>query len=380
MEGASVEAPFCYNLSYEESKEEVTVRIRPLFHFPAFALVSSLLLVPPAARPCTTFYIYTGDEAVFGKSYDWTVVEGLAIVNKRGMAKEALVGDDNPARWVSTYGSVTFNQYGRGLPLGGINEAGLVVEVMWLEEAVYPEPDARPALDCLQWVQYVLDTCATVEEVRVAGDDTARLHYLVADAAGSCAAVEFLAGGAVVHTGDALPVPVLANDTYDDDVAFWLEHEGASPEAEELAGIASEKRFARAAAWLESYDVDAMDSATAADYAAGILDDVASPDFSQWRIVYDVAGGRVYWRTRENMETRWLELEAFDHSPATPVKVFDMNAAGSGDVTASFVDYTYEANRKLIDASFAGTEFLKDIAEEVREELARYPETTAPAE
>lgn len=362
------------------------MRIRPLFHFPAFALVSSLLLVPPAARPCTTFYIYTGDEAVVGKSYDWTVVEGLAVVNKRGLAKEALVGDDNPARWVSTYGSVTFNQYGRELPLGGINEAGLVVENMWLDEAVYPEPDARPALDCLQWMQYMLDTCATVEEVvaaqeevRIYADNPARLHYLVADAAGSCAAVEFLAGGAVIHTGEKLPAPVLANDTYEDDVAFWLEHERASPDAAELEGIASEKRFARAAAWLESYDIDYKDAATAADYAAAVLDDVASPDYSQWRIVYDVAGGRVYWRTRENMDTRWLELAAFDFSAASPVKIFNMNAAGRGDVTGEFVDYSYEANRALIDASFAKTEFLKDVAEEVREALARYPETLAPA-
>ncbi len=361
------------------------MRIHRLFRFWAFALVSSLLLVTPAARPCTTFYLYTEDEAALGKSYDWTVVEGLVIANPRGLAKEALVGDDNPARWASTYGSVTLNQYGRELPMGGINEAGLVVEVMWLDDAEYPPPDERPALDCLQWVQYMLDTCATVEEVvaaqnnvRIYADNPARLHYLVADAAGNCAVVEYLAGGAVIHTGDALLVPVLANDTYDDDITFWLEHEDASPKAEELAGLASEKRFARAAAWLASYDDDLMDSATAPDYAAAVLDDVASPDFSQWRIVYDVKNGRVYWRTRENTKTRWLELAAFDFSPATPAKIFDMNAAG-GDVTDKFVDYTYEANRALIDASFAKTEFLKDVPEEVREELARYPETLAPA-
>ena len=35
-----------------------------------------------------------------------------------------------PASWVSKYGSVTFNQYGRELPTGGMNEAGLVVETI----------------------------------------------------------------------------------------------------------------------------------------------------------------------------------------------------------------------------------------------------------
>ena len=350
-------------------------------------VVAAAALLAPAARPCTTFYIYTGDEAVFGKSYDWTVVDGLVVVNKRGIAKEALVGDENPARWVSTYGSVTFNQYGREFPMSGVNEAGLVVELMWLEETEYPAPDERAAVDCLQWVQYMLDTCATVEEVvaaqdkvRVYADSAAPLHYLLADPLGDRAAVEFLAGETVIHTGEALPAPALANDPYEHDLAFWLEHKDALPNDAALEGVASEKRFARAAAAVDLYDFIFMDSATAADYAAGVLDDVASPEYSQWRIVYDIKNGRVYWRTRENMETRWFKPAAFDYSPATPVKVFDMNAAGGGDVTEEFVDYTYEANRALIDASFAKTEFLKDVSEETREALARYPEALGPAE
>ena len=48
------------------------------------------------------------------------------------------------ATWTAQYGSITFNQYGRELPTGGINEAGLVVESMALSEARYPEPDHRP--------------------------------------------------------------------------------------------------------------------------------------------------------------------------------------------------------------------------------------------
>lgn len=351
------------------------------------ALALGILLLAAAAFPCTTFYIYAGGDAVVGKSYDWSVSDGLVVVNKRGIAKEALVAEDNRARWTSTYGSVTFNQYGREMPMGGINEVGLVVEVMWLDETEYPPPDERAALDCLQWIQYALDTCTTVAEVvaaqdkvRVAGVNAARAHYLVADAAGGCAAVEFLGGKTVIRTGDALPARALTNDPYDADAAFWLKHEGAPPKAAELEGVASEKRFARAAAAVARYDADAMDSAAAADYAAGVLDDVAQGERTQWRIVYDVKNGRVYWRTRENMETRWLEAGTFDYSPATPVRIFDMNAAGGGDVTAKFVDYSYEANRALIDASFAKTEFLKGVPEETREALARYPETTAPAE
>ena len=351
------------------------------------ALALGILLLAAAALSCTSFYIYAGDEAVVGKSFDWSVCDGLVVVNKRGIAKKALVDDPNPARWVSTYGSVTFNQYGRELPLGGINEAGLVVEVLWLKQAEYPAPDERPALGCLQWVQYMLDTCATVEEVlaareevRVADDGTGRLHYFVADAAGGCAVVEFVEGKAVISAGDDMPVRALANSTYDDSLSFLSMYEQKEGTPEDIAGDGSLERFSRAAIAATNFDPAFLDSATTADYAAGVLDDVASPAESQWRIVYDVNDRLVYYRTRENMETRWLEADAFDYSPATPVTIFDMNAPGGGDVTEKFVDYTYEANRALIDAAFAGTEFLKEVPEEVREAMARYPETTGAPE
>jgi penicillin V acylase-like amidase (Ntn superfamily) len=360
----------------------MTVRTRVV------AAALSVLSFAAAALPCTSFYIYAGGDAVVGKSFDWSTSAGLVVVNKRGIAKEAMVGDERPARWTSTYGSVTFNQYGRELPLGGMNEVGLVVEVLWLDESVYPAPDERPALGCLQWVQYMLDTCAaaaeavaTLEEVRVADDDTGRVHYFIADAAGGCAVVEFLDGKAVVSAGDVdMPARALANNTYDESLSFLSMYEQKEGTPDDIAGDGSLERFSRAAIAAAYFDSAPLDSATAADYAAGVLDDVASPDYSRWLIVYDVAEGRVYFRTRENMDPRRLEAAAFDYSPATPVKIFDMNAEGGGDVTEKFVDYTYEANRALVDASFAGTPFLRDVPEEVREGLARYPETTAPAE
>ena len=56
--------------------------------------------------------------------------------------------------WTSKYGSATFNQYGREFPMGGMNEAGLVVESMMLFETEYPLPDTRSGIDPTQWIQY----------------------------------------------------------------------------------------------------------------------------------------------------------------------------------------------------------------------------------
>ena len=90
-----------------------------------------------------------------------------AAVTRLGPPHEALPPQEKPASWVSRYGSVTFNQYGREFPNGGMNEAGLVVELMWLDDTTYPATDGRPALDCLEWIQYQLDTAATLSDHRL---------------------------------------------------------------------------------------------------------------------------------------------------------------------------------------------------------------------
>jgi len=83
--------------------------------------VVSLLLPWHPSRACTTFCYQDGGALVFGKNYDWNVEDGLVVVNKRGVVKTAMI-ERGPATWTSKYGSVTFNQYGREFPSGGINE------------------------------------------------------------------------------------------------------------------------------------------------------------------------------------------------------------------------------------------------------------------
>src|SRR5439155_16235802 len=126
-----------------------------------------------------------------------------------------------PARWRSKYGSVTFNQFGRDHPMGGMNEQGLVVEVMWLRGTDYgKDGDPRPAVNELQFIQHLLDTAADVKEALAAAEKLriarahAEVHFLACDKGGACASLEYLGGALVTHAGAALPVPVLTNDTY----------------------------------------------------------------------------------------------------------------------------------------------------------------------
>ena len=211
------------------------------------------------------------------------------IVNKRDVTKTAIL-DERPATWTSKYGSVTFNQYGREFPCGGINEAGLVVEVMWLEAAEYPAPDSRFGLTNLQWIQYQLDNHSTVEEVlasdakfRIRFDGVSKVHYLVCDAAGECASIEFLAGKLVSHTADTPPVKVLTNSTYASSLEFLKQHQGFGGVLPIGHSQDSLDRFVRAADMLARFD--AHDAESAIEYGFTILAEVAQGDWTKWSIV-----------------------------------------------------------------------------------------------
>lgn len=336
-----------------------------------FAAAVLLLAGAHAALACTTFCFERGGTHVFGKNYDWSVDDGLVIVNKRGVSKTAFT-EEQPARWTSDFGSVTFNQYGCEFPSGGINEKGLVVELMWLDETVYPEPDRRLSLPTLQWIQFQLDNSASVDDViasdkrvRISAAGSARIHFLVADASGAVATIEYINGRLVAHRDDKLQFPVLTNDMYEVSVTYVDNMDATKPLTR-----SSLDRFARAAQGLPAKGKNAVDDAFA------LLDGVAQGDYTQWSIVYDLDDKRAYFRTRAHRDVRYLDLDALDFSCATPARVIDMNANYQGDVSKRLQDYSLDANRKLVRAAFTETEFLRDTPAGEVEALARYPEAT----
>ncbi len=356
---------------------------------PAILPVLAAILLLGTGHACTTFLLESGDELIFGRNYDWSLDDGLIITNKRNIAKTAMT-EENPAGWTSKYGSITFNQFGRELPLGGMNETGLIVEVMWLDESEYPKPGPTPTVTDLQWVQYQLDNFSTVKEV-LAGSSRvtvidgghSTIHYLIADAIGDCAAVEFLKGIQVHHTGPDLPHRALTNNTYDDSRQSLRDLKPFGGTQPLPTGFGSLARFARAALYVERYDP--ADSVSVIDYAFDALAAVSSGMFTKWSIVYDVPARTIRFRTFRNQQIRTIDLEAFDFAGSTPVKMLDVNARPSGkpdagDVTAAFTDYTLQANRDLIYRVFRGIAFLRDVPDEALDAIARYPETTTYVE
>jgi penicillin V acylase-like amidase (Ntn superfamily) len=243
----------------------------------------------------------------------------------------------------------------------------------------YPKVDSRPAVGTQEWIQYLLDNSATTAEaiknaegVRI--ESEVKVHYLIDDKAGNAASVEFLKGLMVVHTGANLATPTLTNNTYDESLNFAKRADVAKAKSNE-----SLDRFARAVKQTKDFDQKPLSDQQAVTYAFAVLSDVAQKNavntFTQWSIVYDQKRGRIYFRTLQSFQIKSVDARAFDYTCGTPLKMFDMNAKESGDVTAKFTDYTRKANRDLIERSFNGTSFLKDVTAMERFYMASYPES-----
>ena len=325
------------------------------------------------AIACTTFCLKRNGEVLFGKNYDWSIGDGMIFVNKRGISKTA-DQKNNPAKWVSKYGSLTFNQYGRENPSGGINEMGLVIELMWLDDTKYPAQNSLPTIGTLEWIQYQLDNSATVEEViknseKIRIAEPTPLHYLVNDKSGNSATIEFLEGKLVAHTGTNLPVAALANDTYKKSLDYAKNFEKSSNLP---SGQSSFDRFTRASVKVKEFS---KTEKNAVEYAFEMLGNVAQGEYTQWSIVYDQKNGKIFYRTKMSPAIKSIDAKSFDYSCSTPVKMLDVNDNKTGDVTSGFADYTRQANRNLIERSFNGTDFLHKIPSQIRDNLAQIPET-----
>lgn len=337
------------------------------------ALALAFATLPAAA--CTTFCARGPDGLVFGRNYDFFTGEAMVLTNGRGVEKASTLARQ-PAHWTSKYGSVTFNQFGRDNPMGGVNERGLVVELMELPETRYPDPDSRPALGVLEWIQYVLDNFASVDEA-VAGAKRVRIgtrmgnHYLLADRSGDVAVIEFLGGRMIVRRGDTLPSAVLANSPYDDSLA----HAAANPQrpAELPRGsLGSLERFARAQQAVRA--IDGEPAAKRIDRSFEILDDVAQQGHTRWQIVYDLSRATIHYRTTVNRERRSVSVASFDFAcRATPL-MLDIDA-GRGDVTKALMPYAPEANERQMLRAFGAVPMLGMNPEQVRAQAAQIEKT-----
>ena len=307
-----------------------------------------------SGRSCSTFMLRTNDAFLIGHNLDTDRKKpGTIVINKRNVQKTGVslyelqfgVQPPNPAiTWTSRYGSVTFNAWGKEFIDGGINEVGLYIHEMSLLGTRFPYDDARPMMFMMQWMQYQLDNYASVDQV-LSNLSTIVLdgwwwHFFLSDREGNTAAIEFIDGDLYVYTGDSMPIPALFNTAYPEELANLEGYAGFGGEKPVRLRHKRTKRFVHAAHMIRN-----APQSVDADYGFKILKTLER-GLTQWSIVIDVNQERVYYCTSTGNKIKYFDIARFDFSPDTPVKMLDVNARLSGDVTDSFVDYSPERNRR----------------------------------
>ena len=302
----------------------------------------AVLAFPSGSQSCTSFCLDDTGGAVFGANFDNDDYDGLLFVNKRNVSKMGWETGPNGERavWVSQYGNVTFNLAGYQFAWAGMNEAGLMMSTMRLGGTQNPAPDNRPPLASPVWMQYLLDTCATIDDV-LATDDDVRVtpdnvdHFLVCDRTATCAVIEFLHGKRVVHTGAELPISALTNHTYTESLETWQAYSGESVETEWSSSLG---RFIRAANQVQDFTPQG-DSAV--DYAFETLD-IVSNSSTRWSIVFDAENLDVHFRTWNHPAIRSLSFDDLDFSCQTPVRMTKIKTELSGNIADDLVDYDHD--------------------------------------
>ena len=115
-DGINTDASDSYNIPINTNK---TFKVGPGWKF--FRMVYT-----NGATPQGAFRLQTNYKMSRTRPSSIRMVDGRSIENGGTIS------------WTSKFGNVTFNQYGKEFPTGGMNENGLVIELMWLNEARYP--------------------------------------------------------------------------------------------------------------------------------------------------------------------------------------------------------------------------------------------------
>lgn len=317
---------------------------------------------------CTTFVLKDSSQIVFGRNFDFNVGSGFVVNNPKGISKYALVSnEDNVMRWTSKFGSVTFNQFGREFPYEGMNEKGLVVALMILSKTKYPEIDNRKATSPLQWIQYQLDVASTVDEV-IASDSFLRIskelpigiHFLVCDASGKAATIEFVEGKMIYHVDKQLPIPLLTNNTYDESISYLRQFDimgGEKPvqwnnfydiDWKQDVTLSVNQLFAVAAKKLNKPN----SSLNLVGKAFDALQAVTVNDHTQWSVVFDISNKKIYFKNAKREETINLNFTDFDFESNGKVEILDIQSATSVNTMSQLKLYTPEINREYIFNAF----------------------------
>lgn len=324
-----------------------------------FVFFTAFNIVP--ARACSTFKLQHGDQLIYGHNLNEgdMGVPGMVFVNTRGIFKigrtwtELASPDRRDASnftWISRYGSVTFNCFGRDFPDGGMNETGLYIWEM-NDDPIYPKNEKLPTLNQMNWMQYILDMCSSTNEaIRCAYEFEIEgwgWHYFIGDASGQTAAINFVKGEVIVHTGDQMPVPGLFNTPYDRELELLKYYEGFGGLYPIDMDDPEVTRFAKTAKILKDY----APGTSIINDGFDILSKIMVNDVPEWSVIMDVKNQAVYYKTRLNPAVKSFSMKDLDFSNRSPVLCLNIDQAEGGNVISRFSSFTPAGMKAFFEES-----------------------------
>ena len=314
------------------------------------ALVIIFSVIPQKRVRACTRVVYQGnkDMVITGRTMDWKEDTRSNIwIFPRGMERNGEVGKD-PMRWKSKYGSVVTSAYDI-CSTDGMNEKGLVANLLWLAESSYPQWNGeKPALSIAAWVQYMLDNFATVSEavseiekntfdvvsdMMPDGTRMATLHLSISDATGDNAIFEYIDGKLNIHHNRSYQVmtnsPVFDQQLALDD--YWKTIGGTTflPGTNRAAD-----RFVRASFYINAIP-KTEDTRTALASVFSVIRNtsvpfgISTPDqpnisSTRWRTVSDQKDKVYYFESTLYPNVFWVDFKDVDFSEKASVKKLNL--------------------------------------------------------
>jgi choloylglycine hydrolase len=335
-------------------------------HTLGVGLVASVVsLIALRAPQACTRAVYLGPEntIITVRSMDWKTDLGSNLwVFPRGMPRDGAAGP-SAIRWTSKYGSLAATAFDAATA-DGMNEKGLVANLLYLAESEYPTPapgDKRLPMSISAWTQYVLDNYATVAEavaalrqepfyvVPVESPDGAAgtVHLAISDPTGDSAIFEYVAGKLVIHHGREYQV-MTNSPIYDQQLAldaYWKQIGGTTM----LPGTnRAADRFARASFYINAIPKTSNEAEAIAG-AFSVIRNVSVPlgistpgqpniSSTLWRTVSDHKNRRYYFDSARSPSVFWVNLADLDFVAGKPVKKLTLTggATFAGNAAAQF--------------------------------------------
>jgi choloylglycine hydrolase len=338
----------------------------------ASSLSLGLLVTAPAFACTRVLYSGSDNTVITGRSMDWMKDNSPNLwAMPKGVKRDGATGPGS-ITWAAKYGSVVVSMYDIGT-VDGINEKGLVANVLYLAESNYGRANGKPTLSITAWGQYVLDNFASVKDAaQILRQEPFRVvaptlpdghpatgHLAISDPSGDSAIFEYVDGKLVIHHGKQYNV-MTNSPTYDQQLALNSYWQGIGGTAFLPGTSRAADRFARASFLVNaipksvdpdiitavpnrSFDFQAMASVLSVMRSVSVplgTKDPKLPNIAStlWRTTYDQKQGVLVFDSATSPTAFWVNLSDLNLSQGQPVRKLTL-AGGrtySGNVSSQF--------------------------------------------